>query len=197
MGFLKKKKNTHGGPVPAARFGFWGGGCGGEVRGKKNFPGWHTYLNSPYNSEHLRRTHGGGKQWLPPTAPQKKNSGAFGARFGRNVVQTSSTLWTFQGEEDGGLGGQDLSLKAPHAQHRLITCDLPDARGSSADHRIKTGGHGLQPWGDPAMRPLTRLHYALGQALAGGVLRRKRKVFLNGSFAKRPRAAHMFNHGWW
>ena len=22
-------------------------------------------------------------------------------------------------------------------------------------------------------------------------------MFLNGSFAKRPRVAHMFNHGWW
>ena len=31
-----------------------------------------------------------------------------------------------------------------------------------------------------------------------GVLKRgKKKVFLNGSFAKRPRVAHMFNHGWW
>ena len=27
--------------------------------------------------------------------------------------------------------------------------------------------------------------------------RSKRKVFRNGSFAKRPRAAHMFNRGWW
>ena len=32
---------------------------------------------------------------------------------------------------------------------------------------------------------------------SGAVLKREKKVFLNGSFAKRPRVAHMFNHGWW
>ena len=30
-----------------------------------------------------------------------------------------------------------------------------------------------------------------------GVLKRGKKMFLNGCFAKRPRVAHMFNHGWW
>ena len=32
-----------------------------------------------------------------------------------------------------------------------------------------------------------------------GVLERKKekKLFLNGSFVKRPRVVHMFNHGWW
>ena len=30
-----------------------------------------------------------------------------------------------------------------------------------------------------------------------GVLKREKKVFLNGSCAKRPRVAHMFNYGWW
>ena len=30
-----------------------------------------------------------------------------------------------------------------------------------------------------------------------GFLTREKKVFLNGSFAKRLRVAHMFNHGWW
>ena len=30
-----------------------------------------------------------------------------------------------------------------------------------------------------------------------GVLKRGKKKFLNGSFAKRLRVAHMFNHGWW
>ena len=35
-------------------------------------------------------------------------------------------------------------------------------------------------------------------SLGRGVLKReKKRVFLNGSFAKRPRVAHMFNHGWW
>ena len=29
----------------------------------------------------------------------------------------------------------------------------------------------------------------------GGALRGRGEVFLNGSFAKRPRVAHMFNHG--
>ena len=28
-----------------------------------------------------------------------------------------------------------------------------------------------------------------------GVL--KKEVFLNGSFAKRPRVTHLFTHGWW
>ena len=35
------------------------------------------------------------------------------------------------------------------------------------------------------------------EAPARGFLKRGKKVFLNGSFAKRPRVAHMFNHGWW
>ena len=30
-----------------------------------------------------------------------------------------------------------------------------------------------------------------------GAFKRKEKVFLIGSFAKRRRVAHMFNHGWW
>ena len=33
-------------------------------------------------------------------------------------------------------------------------------------------------------------------ARPGGSLREK-KVFLKGSFAKRPHVAHMFTHGWW
>ena len=31
----------------------------------------------------------------------------------------------------------------------------------------------------------------------GGSLRERKKMFLNGSFAKILRVAHMFNHGWW
>ena len=31
-----------------------------------------------------------------------------------------------------------------------------------------------------------------------GILKRRgKKMFLNGSFAKSPRVAHTFNHGWW
>ena len=37
----------------------------------------------------------------------------------------------------------------------------------------------------------------LGVLRAGGSLRGGKKVFLDGSFAKRPRVAHMFNNGWW
>ena len=33
--------------------------------------------------------------------------------------------------------------------------------------------------------------------ISRGVLKREKKVFLNGSFAERPRVAHMFNHGRW
>ena len=33
--------------------------------------------------------------------------------------------------------------------------------------------------------------------LAQGSLEEEKKVFRNGSFAKRRRVAHMFDHGWW
>ena len=48
------------------------------------------------------------KRKLPPPPPPmlKKNSDAFGAKSGPNVVQTSTTFWTFSGHGGLGMGGQ-------------------------------------------------------------------------------------------
>ena len=43
----------------------------------------------------------------------------------------------------------------------------------------------------------TNQHNTIICSAIRGVLKKGKKVFLNGNFAKRQRVAHMFNHGWW
>ena len=58
-------------------------------------------------------------KFYPPTVRQKKkNSGAFGARFGSNVDQSSSTLWNSQQGGGGGL------LSAPHGAGTSVRTGL-------------------------------------------------------------------------
>ena len=76
--------------------------------------------------------------------------------------------------EEGGGGGKTLPLQCIAGWQDVPACDQKTGL-------LKDGG--LWEGGPP--------HNILG--FAGGVLKKEKKVFLNGSFAKRPRVAHMFN----
>ena len=62
---------------------------------------------------------------LPPTACTQKFSGAFGAKFGPNLLRTSATFWTPRGWGVGGGWCWGLSLGAPRGwlTRRFTGCE--------------------------------------------------------------------------
>ena len=109
-----------------------------------------------------------------------------------------------------GVGGSQGPAQQAEHQHMDIIAPLP------APGRRRWGGGGweLLPCPPGFSKKESNRNRPLGGMLhwrtrrppvqpsttsqgPGGSLREKKKVFLNGSFAKRPRVAHMFNHGWW
>ena len=69
----------------------------GEVRGQKNFMFCiHIWIPHKVPSIVSTHTHGVKTKFYPPPYATFF-SGGFGAKFGANLVQTSSTFWTYWG----------------------------------------------------------------------------------------------------